>query len=139
MAPWAAGVNGSSVTVAAVTVIDARASTSGCSTATIQGMSLRLGGDVTLLVDGFAAPTGMNVTTIDGEPHTVRIVAGGAGGCVAGEAIGFPNGVSATDGARIELHTFGQVSVNGPASFGGRVVAGCFAASGNVTVGSPVR
>lgn len=72
--------------------------------ATMRGMSLRLRGDVALLVDVSASPTGMDVTTTGGESHT-----------------------------------FGQVSVNGPASFGGRVVAGCFAASGNVTVGSPLR
>lgn len=135
MAPWGASVNGSSVTLTGNTVIDARSSTSGCSTATIQGMTLRLGGDVTLLVDGFAAPAGMTVTTTDGQPHTLRVIAGGAGASATGGAVGFSTGVTTTEGARLELHTPGAVSINGPASFGGRVVAGQFATSGAVTVG----
>ena len=140
MASWAASVNGSAITVPGDTVIDARSSTSGCSAATIQGMTIRLGGDTTLLVDGFAAPTGLSVTTTDGQPHALRIVvADDIAGCSTSGAITFPNGVTTTDGAQLELHTPGKVAVNGPGDFDGRVAAGCFATSGAVAVGAVAR
>jgi PKD repeat protein/lysophospholipase L1-like esterase len=134
VAPWAASVNGTTVDVAANTVVDARSSTSGCSTATIQGMTLRLAGDATILVDSLAAPTGMTVTSIDGMPHDLRIVVDGEiTGCAADGTLSFPNGVVTENGAGLELHSPGAVRINGPAQFDGRVAGGCFSSSGAVT------
>jgi lysophospholipase L1-like esterase/cytoskeletal protein CcmA (bactofilin family) len=140
MAPWAASVNGAEVTVATDTVIDARASTSGCTSATIQGMTLRLGGDVTVLVDRMDAPTGLTVTTTDGRAHTLRVVVEGEiSGCSANGAVTFANGARTTDGARLEVRTPGRATLNGPGDLDGRVAAGCFASSGSVTVGAAAR
>lgn len=135
LAPWGASVNGPTAALTSTTVIDARVSTTGCATITIQDMTLQLGGDVTILADAFASPGHLTVTSTDGTPHTLHLVVPGQiTGCSSAGAIRFSGPTTTTNGARLDASTPGTLTVNGTSSIDGALHAGCVKASGGVTL-----
>jgi len=133
MAPWASSVNGSVVNVATSRTIDARSALSGCSSVSLQQMTLNLSGDLTIVADGFSSVNGLTVNSGDGLAHKLRII-------VPTDSIGSrtvqlsPNTV-VHDPVTVAVVSPGQVIVGGGGSLPGVVHSGSFSSYGEVKVG----
>ncbi len=135
MASWSSSVNGSMVAVQTATVVDARSQTSGCATVTLQGMTVRLSADFTLVADSIAAVNGIQFRSTDGAAHRVRIIVPGTvASCATGKLISIPNGAAADSAISVNVFAPGKISLNGPVALKGTVIGGCWAGSGSVGV-----
>lgn len=125
-------INTSNVSVDADTVVDARKAATGssCSTVSLQGMTVKLSGDLTIVADGFSTLNGAHFVSADGKPHRVTIqIPGTTGGNISLSA-----GTAADPGIALKLITPGTVAVQNGDAFGGSVYAGAFSTSGSVNV-----
>lgn len=111
MAPWASSVNGSTVTTTGDLFIDARQPASGCLGVALQQMTLSLGGDLTLVVDGFDAVNGLHVASADGNPHTLTIKVGGT--AAANANFTFSASTTVDPEIKVSLQAPGKVTING--------------------------
>ncbi len=135
MAPWGSSVNGPNATVTSNTVIDARQATSGCAGVTLQQMTVKLAGDLTIVADKFSSTNGLTFTSTDGQAHTVRILVPGASACSSGHDVSLQAGTVSGDHIQLDVTAPGRLTVNGTSSVGGNVSAGCFSSSGTVAIG----
>ena len=133
MAPWASSVNGSIVLVTGDTLIDAPSAA--CATVSLQSMTVKLAGDLTIFATGFSSIHGLRFESSDGLPHIVNLVVPGTRTC------GTVNGVnlSAATGSdaltTVNVDAAGKLTVNGTSTIAGKVADGCFAGSGQVAIG----
>ncbi|WP_062304987.1 nidogen-like domain-containing protein [Demequina subtropica] len=118
-------VNSDSLEVLEDTVVDARASASGCAKVTVQGMEIALAADLTLVVSAAQISNGLTVTSLDGAPHTLRLIAVDGGVTVVG-------GTSADASVAVQVAASGSVMVNGPAEFHGQLIGGTVTTTGAV-------
>ncbi len=135
MAPWGSSVNGPSATVTGNTVIDARQATSRCAGVTLQQMTVKLSGDLTIIADKFSSANGLMFTSTDGQSHTVRVLVPGESACSSGRDVSLQAGTVSSDHIRFDVSAPGRLTVNGTSSISGNVNAGCFSSSGTVTIG----
>lgn len=135
MAPWGASVNGEHVTVSTPTVVDARTATSGCSGATLQGMTLDLGADLVLQADQLTFVNGLTVTSTDGADHVLQIVV--PSGDDTAIAVAAPNGITASPQVQVQVVTGGGVQINGTTSLPALLDIGSPRASGAVDLVRP--
>jgi cytoskeletal protein CcmA (bactofilin family) len=135
MAPWGASVNGEHVAVSTPTVVDARTATSGCSGATLQGMTLDLGADLVLLADQLTFVNGLTVTSVDGSDHVLQIVVPSDDGTAI--ALAAPNGITASPQVQVQVVTGGGVQINGATSVPALLDVGFLRASGSVDLVRP--
>jgi len=131
MASGAYSVNGPSVPIAAATVIDARAATSGCGKVSLQGMTLELSEDLTIVSDGLATVGAFRVSSADGMAHDLRIVSQAASGIELAAAANVDPLVN------VSLESVGKVVVHSGADVHARVRAGAFQSDGTVTFRAP--
>ncbi len=137
MAPWGASVNGPDAVVSGPTVVDARASTSGCASGvTLQGMTVKLNADLVIYTDRLSVVNGLAVHSQDGQPHELRLVVPStSGGCTDPVSVTVSNGIQADAQTSVQILTTGRVQINGTAAMKAQVDAGCFASSGSVSLG----
>lgn len=127
----------STVPVTSAAWIDARKVTTRCDSVALQGLTLRLSADLTIVSDGIASTNGMRVVSADGKPHTLRLVVPGTVGPAAG--VGQITLLGTTDVDPLitaVIATPGTVQINGPAQFNGQLIAGRLVLTGGVTVHS---
>ncbi len=136
MAAGPYSVNGADVTVAGDTVIDARTVTSACAGVALQGMSLHLSGDLTIVADGFSTVGNFTVVSADGQPHRLRVLVP-ASVRTAGPGVSFAKGAVLDPAIRVAVEAPGKVSVQGLTAFTGTVSAGTFVSTGTVTITAP--
>jgi cytoskeletal protein CcmA (bactofilin family) len=134
VAPWGSSVNGPVIAVDRDMVVDARRTTSGCAAVTLQGMTVRLSGDLVVYADSIHALGGTKFESGDGASHRVELlVPGSAVTCDAGAVKLHAN--TATDAhTRLRVVTPGTLSVMGPASLDATADTGCLKVTGVVTV-----
>ena len=132
MAPWGDSVSGSTVQISGDTIIDAR--DSGCATVVVQQMTVKLAGDLTIFAPGFETISGAKCQSSDGETHTVTVVVPGATACSSPNSVKLSAGTTTDELTNVNIQAAGKITVDGPTAVRGRVVAGCFAASGSVTL-----
>jgi hypothetical protein len=135
MAPWGASVNGEHVTVSTPTGVDARTATSGCSGATLQGMTLDLGADLVLQADQLTFVNGLTVTSVDGSDHVLQIVVPSDDATAI--ALAAPNGITASPQVQVQVVTGGGVQINGATSVPALLDVGFLRASGSVDLVRP--
>ena len=133
MAPWASSVNGSVVNVASSKTIDARSALSGCSSVSLQQMTLRLHGDLTIVTDGFSSVNGLTVNSGDGLAHTLRIIV--PTDSTGSRAVQLSSNTVVTDPVTVTVATPGQFVAGGGATLPGIVHSGSFSSYGAVDVG----
>lgn len=136
MAAGSYSVNGADVTVAEDTVIDARAVTGTCAAVALQGMSLHLTGDLTIVADSFSTVGKFAVVSADGRPHRLRVLVPASVG-TAGPGVSFAQGAVIDPVVRVAVEAPGKVSVQGLTAFTGAVSAGQFVSTGTVTISAP--
>lgn len=136
MAPWASSVNGDSVRIAQPTVVDARAEQSGCPEGvTLQQMTLELEADLVIYADRFAAVNGLQVRSLDGAEHELRILVPDSAAHSSGSpSIILASGTSIDPAIRAQVVTAGTVELGGPLSMTGHVDAGSVVSHGEVTI-----
>ena len=136
MAPWGASVNGTDALIASPTVIDARQGTTGCSNGvTLQGMTLRLGADLVVYADRLSVINGLNIQSLDGKAHELRLlVPTTTGTCTGPTTIAAPNGIQAAANINVHLVTSGRVQINGATALSAQIDAGCLTTTGAVTL-----
>ena len=134
MASWANSVNGATVPIAGSLLVDARASQSGCSGVSLQGMTINLSGDLTIVADGFQGTNGLTVNSADSSPHVLRILVPGATqSCNSSQQIVLNGGTVFGNGITGRLHSPGTVSIDGTSNVTGQIEAGCLNTSGALT------
>ncbi|MBG6215168.1 cytoskeletal protein CcmA (bactofilin family) [Cryobacterium sp. CAN_C3] len=134
MAPWSASVNGPVVAISQDTIVDARLTTTGCSSVKLQGMTVSLSGDLVLYADSIEALSGTKFNSGDGQQHFVDLVVPGLSvACQAG-AITLASNTSTDSKTALKVVTPGTLSINGPTTINARGDVGCFKATGAVTV-----
>jgi hypothetical protein len=127
----------STVAVTSTTWVDARKSGTGCDSVSLQGLTLRLSGDLTLVTNGIASTNGMTVVSADGKAHVLRLLVPGKVGPGVGAGQITLLGTTSIDPLITALvATPGTVQVNGPAQLSGQLIAGRLALTGGVTVHS---
>lgn len=131
MASGAYSVNGASVPIATATVIDARATTSGCGKVSLQGMTLDLSGDLTIVSDGLSTIGSFHVSSADGKAHELRIVSQASSGIELAAAADVDPLI------HVSLESVGKVTVHSGADLQARVRAGTFRSDGTVTFRAP--
>lgn len=135
LASWSVGT--STVTVDADTMVDARASTSGCSAIDLHGLTIKLSGDLTILADSVQSPNGLHLESADGMPHTVRIlVPGTVSGQSGNGGITLLGGTTADSMLTVEVGTPGAVALSGGVNIVGQIAAGSVSADGQVHIES---
>ena len=134
MASWGDSVNSSTVGVSRNTVVDARSS---CSTASLQGMTVKLAADLTIIANGFSTINGVHFVSSDGANHRVRIVTPGT------ITVGSAGAVALSAGTVADLHVILDIDASGTATVEDRsTITGSFGAaalkaSGTATIGQP--
>lgn len=130
IAPWASSIN-SNVIDAANVVIDARKGASGCSKVSLQSMTMRLSGDVTLLADGFSSINGLRIESADGQPHKLTVSTTGASSC-GNTAVELSSGTITDDLSQFDVTSDGKVAIHGTSSIRGTFDVQCVVANGDV-------
>ena len=135
LASWTVGT--STIAVDANTRIDATRQTTGCSSVSLFGLSLQLSGDLTIVASGLQSTNGMQVTSADGLPHTLRIlVPGQINGAQRANAVSLLGGTTADPMITVEIGTPGTVSLSGGVDLVGQIAAGRINADGHITLTS---
>jgi alpha-tubulin suppressor-like RCC1 family protein len=135
LASWTVGT--STVAVDATTRIDATKQTTGCSSVSLFGLSLKLSGDLTIVADGVQSTNGLHVTSADGLPHTLRIlVPGQIDGAQRAHAVSLLGGTTVDPMITVEIGTPGTVSLSGGVDMVAQIAAGHINADGHVTLTS---
>jgi len=132
MAPWSESVNKPTVQVTGDTLIDAIPSP--CSTVSMQGMTVKLAGDLTIFANGFSSTNGLRFESSDGQPHIVNVVVPGARTCANVNGVSLSATVS-DQLTTVNVDSAGKFTINGPSGISGKVAAGCLAGSGTVAIG----
>ena len=134
MASWSSSVNGSTASIPQDTVVDARNSTSGCSSVKLQAMRMELSGDLTLYADSIEALTGTRFVSVDGRKHNVRLlVTGSTISCQANPII-VASDVTTDANTTVNVTTPGKLTLNGPTTLNMSADVGCLNSTGAVTV-----
>ena len=135
LASWTVAT--STIAVDANTRSDATKRTTGCSSVSLFGLSLQLSGDLTIVADGLQSTNGMQVTSADGLPHTLRIlVPGQINWARHAHAVSLLGGTTADPMITVEIGTPGTVSLSGGVHMGAQIAAGHINADGHVTLTS---
>lgn len=119
------------------TILDAR-SVPGCSTVTFgSGGEVVLYDDLSIYVNNFTAPNGLDIVSGDGEEHTLRIISPSSTGvaqCGSNGHLNLGTNSKFADEVRVLLYTDSTMTVNSGTQFRGQAIAGCINASGAVKV-----
>ncbi|WP_225224302.1 PKD domain-containing protein [Cellulomonas sp. JH27-2] len=129
ISPSPASVNTSSVLLSGSSVIDARQPTSGCATVSLQQLTLRLTGDVTILASSARLINGVRVESADGKPHQFTIAVPGASGVIA-----VPNGLTTDARISVTLRAPGEVSIEGHSDMRGAISGGAVKMTGSAAI-----
>lgn len=131
LASWSVGT--STVTVPSDTHVDATGT--GCSAVSLNGLTLRLAGDLTLVAPSISSTTGLRVESVDGLPHRLRLVTPGtvSAGAPSKQTVTLVGTTTVDPAVLVEVATPGTFRVDGPADLRAQVVAGRVAATGAVT------
>lgn len=137
LASFTAGT--SMVTVAGDTFVDARQAGTGCGSVSLQGLTIDLQGDLTIVADGIRSTNGLIVTASDGEAHQLRLITPGyVSETVAGGGITLLGTTDIDPAVAVSLQTPGTIQVNGPAHLSGQMIAGRVIGTGTVAVHSAI-
>lgn len=134
MAPWGDSVNGSAVTVIENTVVDARST---CSTASLQGMTVNLTGDLTIIANRFSTINGARFASADGATHRVRIVTPGISAAGSAGAVGLSAETVADSHTILDVEASGTATIEDRSAITGTLRAAALNASGANTIGRP--
>lgn len=127
------------VTVTGDTFVDARQSGTGCGSVSLQGLTIDLQGDLTIVADGIRSTNGLVVTASDGGVHHLRLITpGSVGETVASGGITLLGGTDIDPAVAVSLQTPGTLQVNGSAHLSGQVIAGRVISTGTVAVNSSI-
>ena len=134
MASWGDSVNSSTVGVSRNTVVDARSS---CSTASLQGMTVKLAADLTIIANGFSTINGVHFVSSDGANHRVRIVTPGTITVGSAGAMALSAGTVADLHVILDIDASGTATVEDRSTITGSFGAAALKASGTATIGQP--
>ncbi|GAA1955088.1 Ig-like domain-containing protein [Agromyces allii] len=128
-------VNSSSISVTSAAVIDARRAATGsnCASIGLQGMTVNLSADFTIVADGLSTVNGARFVSANGERHQVTVIVPGLPSAGAG-GIALSSETTADDLIELHLTAPGRVSVQNGTNFHGSIYAGGFSTAGTVRV-----
>ncbi|GAA1440704.1 hypothetical protein GCM10009617_08260 [Leifsonia poae] len=128
-------VGGVTATIISDSFLDLRKSASNCASVTLQGMTLNLSANLTIVADSFQALQGFNVVSADARSHSLQLlVPGTQKDCSNGRSIALPPSTTIDSKITAKLFSIGKLTIAGPASFRGEAEAGCMSISGAVTI-----
>lgn len=131
MAPWSDSVNAPTVTVGTNTVVDARA----CTAASLQGMTVRLAGDLTITANRFSTVNGVRFVSADGAAHRVRIVTPGKSAAGTAGSVQLSAGTTAETPVTLDIEASGTLTAADRSNLSGTVSVGGLSGSGTVQIG----
>lgn len=100
-------------------------------------MRTNCGPTADLVADGVQSTNGMQVSSADGLPHTLRIlVPGQINGTQRAHAVSLLGGTTADPMITAEIGTPGTVSLSGGVEMVGQIAAGHISADGHITLTS---
>lgn len=133
MASWGSSVNTSTVSISGDTLVDA--TSSGCATVSLQAMTVKLSGDLTIYANGFSTINGTSFVSADGAEHRVSLVTSGPRGCGTTGNVSLSSNTTESS-SRLSVDAAGRLTINGTTEVNGKVTAGCFTGSGAGIVGA---
>jgi hypothetical protein len=133
MASSGSSVNGSTISISGNTLVDATGS--GCATISLQTMTVKLSGDLTIYANGFSTINGTSFVSADGAVHRVSLVTSGARGCGTSGNVSLSNNTTVSS-SRLSVDAAGKLTINGTVDVNGKVTAGCFTGSGSGLIGA---
>ena len=134
IAPWSSSVNGSTIATSGDTVVDARQATSGCAVIKLQGMTVRLSGDLALYADSIEALRGTRFESADGGAHRVELLVPGSTVACNSKAVKLHANTATDAHTSLRVVTPGTLSIMGSSTISATTDVGCLAPTGAVTI-----
>lgn len=110
-------VNGSTVSISGNTLVDATGS--GYATISLQTMTVKLSGDLTIYANGFSTINGTSFVSGDGAVHRVSLVTSGARGCSTSGNVSLSNNTTVSS-SRLSADAAGKPTIDGTVDVNGR-------------------
>lgn len=115
-------------------VFDARQVTSGCAAVALQGMTVRLSGDLVLYANSIEALSGTKFESFDGILHRVELLVPGSTVMCGTGAVKLNANTTTDSHTELRVVTPGTLSVMGSSTLNATADTECLNATGAVTV-----